>query len=200
VESAIAKLVIVGVMLAALSPPALAQKRILTCKDDKGRTVIADPSDPRCYTPPPGEDAKAADEERKRKAKEAYLACKAEQRSNQSLVSRYPDKQKHDAAREQALSQAEATLTLSQKRMEQLLAERQRLRNEAEFYPKGNLPPKLKRDIDSNTALIEAQTDAIATQKADAAQKNTFYDDELAKLKKLWSPQADRRACVVPPD
>lgn len=198
--SAIARLVIVGVMLAALPPPAPAQKRILTCKDEKGRTVLSDPSDPRCYTPPPSEDAKAADEERKRKAKETYLACKAEQRSNQSLVGRYPNKQKHDAAREQALSQAEATLRISQARMEQLLAERQRLRDEAEFYPKGNLPPKLRRDSDSNAALIEAQAAAITAQKDDAAQKNAFYDDELAKLKKLWSPQADRHGCVAPQD
>src|SRR5439155_26930160 len=121
--------------------------------------------------------------------------CKAEQRSNQSLLSRYPSKDKHDAARHAALSQSEATLRISQARMDQLLAERQRLRNEAEFYPSGNLPPKLRRDIDANTALIEAQTAAIATQNDDAAQKNAFYDEELGKLKKLWLPQGERRGC-----
>lgn len=200
-RSAVVMLIIAGALpglMGATAPPA--NNRIVTCRDAKGQPVLTDPSDPRCYTPPPSEDAKAADEERKRKAKEAYLACKAEQRSNQSLLSRYPSQEKHDAARQQALSQAEATLRISQSRMEQLLAERQRLRNEAEFYPNGNLPPKLRRDIDSNAALIEAQTAAITAQKDDAAQKNAFYDDELAKLRKLWLPQGDRHGCVASPD
>ena len=68
-------------------------------------------------------------------------------------------------------------------------AERKRLLDEAEFYPKGNLPPKLRRDLDGNSAVIEAQLQAIANQKDEAAQKNAFYDDELAKLRKLWDPQ-----------
>ena len=194
-------LIVAGALLglvAAVAPPA--GNRIVTCRDAKGQPVITDPSDPRCYTPPPSEDAKAAVEERRRKDKEAYLACKAEQRSNQGLLSRYPSKDKHDAARQAALSQIESTLRISQTRMEQLLGERQRLHNEAEFYPKGNLPPKLRRDIDSNTALIEAQTAAIATQKDDAAQKNAFYDEELGKLRKLWLPQGERHGCVAPQD
>jgi len=98
------------------------------------------------------------------------------------------------------LSEVDTSLRLSQARLEQLTKERQKLRDEAEFYPKGNLPPKLRRDLDSNSALIDAQTEAIATQKDAAAQKNAFYDDELAALKKLWVPQADRRGCVFPQD
>jgi hypothetical protein len=185
-------------LMGATAPPA--KNRIVTCRDAKGQPVITDPSDPRCYTPPPSEDTKAAIEERKRKDKEAYLACKAEQRSDQSLLSRYPTKDKHDAARQQALSQVETTLRISQDRLNQLGRERQRLRDEAEFYPKGNLPLKLRRDLDSNAALIDAQTEAIATQKDDAALKNKFYDDELVKLKKLWLPQAERHGCVAPAD
>jgi hypothetical protein len=185
-------------LIGATAPPV--KNRIVTCRDAKGQPVITDPSDSRCYTPPPSEDTKAAIEERRRKDKEAYLACKAEQRSDQSLLSRYPTKDKHDAARQQALSQVEATLRISQARLDQLAGERQRLLDEVEFYPNGKLPPKLRRDLDSNTALIEAQTEAIVTQKDDAAQKNKFYDDELIKLKKLWLPQADRHGCAAPPD
>ena len=71
--------------------------------------------------------------------------------------------------------------------------------DEAEFYPNGNLPTKLRRDIDANSAVIEAQLQAIATQKEEAAQKNKFYDDELAKLKKLWLAKgAEGRPCVAP--
>jgi len=173
--------------------------KIQSCKDVNGKQLFTDPSDPRCYKPPLTEPEKAAADEEKRKKLELYNACKAEQRSLQSLLSRYPNKAKHDAARENALSQVEASMRLSTKRMEQLQAERKRLLEEAEFYPSGNLPVKLRRDIDANSAVIAAQTQAIANQKDEAAQKNAFYDDELAKLRTLWLPrQAETRPCVAP--
>ena len=183
---------------AAADPP---RSKILTCKDVNGNPIITDPSDPRCYKPPLTEPEKAAADERKRRDVELYNACKAEQRSLQSLLNRYPNKEKHDAARQAALSQVETSLRLSQRRLEQLHAERKRLLDEAEFYPKGDLPPKLRRDLDANSAVIAAQLQAIANQKDEAAQKNAFYDDELAKLKKLWNPQrGESRACVAPRD
>jgi hypothetical protein len=175
--------------------------KILTCKDASGKTLITDPSDPRCYKPPPGETERAAAEEEKRKQVELYNACKAEQRSLQSLLNRYPDKARHDAARQTALSQVELTIRLSEQRMTQLQGERKRLLDESEFYPSGNLPTKLRRDLDANTAVIAAQTQAIVNQKDEAAQKNAFYDDELAKLKKLWLAKGtDSRPCVAPRD
>jgi len=84
---------------AAADPP---RSKILTCKDVNGNPIITDPSDPRCYKPPLTEPEKAAADERKRRDVELYNACKAEQRSLQSLLSRYPDKAKHDAARRKA--------------------------------------------------------------------------------------------------
>lgn len=174
--------------------------KILTCKDAQGKVLITDPSDPRCYTPPLTPDEIAKQQEEQRIAMEKYRECMAQQRSDQSLVSRYPNKAKHDAARQAALAEIEATLKISQARLDQLLAEQKRLRDEAEFYPNGNLPAKLRRDIDANSALIAAQTEAIAAQKDNAAQKTAFYDGELARLKTLWSPPpgAVARSCVQP--
>jgi len=148
-----------GAAVAADAP----RTKILSCKDGNGRTLITDPSDPRCYTPPLTPDEMAKQEEERRIAMDKYRECMAQQRSDQSLVSRYPNQAKHDAARKAALAEIETTLRISQSRLEQLLVERQRLRNEAEFYPNGNLPAKLKRDTASNTALIHAQNEAIAT-------------------------------------
>ena len=173
--------------------------KILTCKDAQGRTLITDPSDPRCYTPPLTPDEVAKQEEEHRIAMEKYRECMAQRRAEDTLVHRYPNKAKHDAARQAALAEIETTIRISQTRLDQLLAEQQRLRNEAEFYPKGDLPPKLKRDIDANSALVAAQTEAITAQKDNAAQKTAFYDGELAKLQVLWSPRpGDVRACVQP--
>jgi hypothetical protein len=202
--AAVATLIVICAIV--FSSPAIAathpaSSKILSCKDAQGNPLLTDPSDPRCYKPPPSETERAADDERRRKELEAYNACKAEQRSLQSLLNRYPNREKHDAARKAALAQVDAALGVSQGRLEQLQGERKRLLEEAEFYPTGNLPPKLRRDLDGNSAVIEAQLQAIANQRDESAQKNKFYDDELAKLKKLWDPQrAESRACVAPRD
>jgi len=204
-RASVALNIVVACVLAAAVPAAhaapSAPAKIQTCKDAQGRPIASDPSDPRCYRPPLTEPERAAEEERHRKELEAYNACKAEQRSLQSLVNRYPTKEKHDAARQAALSQVDSALRVSEKRLEQLKAERKRLLDEAEFYPSGNLPPKLRRDLEANVALVEAQTMAITNQKEEASQKNSFYDSELAKLQKLWLPQrGDTRGCVAPRD
>ena len=203
---AAAKTLIAACAIVLSAPAAIAatnpsSSKILTCKDAQGNPILTDPSDPRCYKPPPNEAERAVTEERRRRELEAYNACKAEQRSLQSLLSRYPTKDKHDSARRAALLQVESSMAASQKRMERLLEDRKKLLDEAEFYPKGNLPTKLRRDIDANSALIAAQAQAIENQKDEAAQKNAFYDDELLKLRKLWLPhQAETRPCVAPPD
>jgi hypothetical protein len=203
VKSAIASAVILAACLGVAAAPASAQTssrsaRVLSCKDKNGQVIYADPADPRCYQPPKTPDEQAADEARRQKLMEAYRECKARERSDSSLLSRYPNQDKHDAARRQALAEVDAALKISQARLEQLRKEQKRLGEEAEFYPNGNLPPKLKRDLDTNNALIDAQIATIQTQKDGAAQKNAFYDAELAKLKTLWSPQGERRGCVYP--
>ena len=194
----LARLVVAGALpalMGATAPPA----KVLTCKDQRGQTVIADPSDPRCFRPPPNEDQKALEEEQRRKEMEIYLACKAAQRSDQGLLSRYPDRATHDGARQKALDGLGTAMRSSQARIEQLLVERKRLLEEAEFYPDGKLPPKLRRDLDSNGALLEARRQAIANQEAEAANINKFYDDELAKLASLWKPKpGEGRGCVQP--
>ena len=52
----------------------------------------------------------------------------------------------------------------------------------AEFYPKGNLPAKLRRDIDTNSALIAAQTQAIENQKFEQAAKLRDQDAQIQHL------------------
>jgi hypothetical protein len=185
-----------GLTAATQSPPT----KILTCKDAKGQTLITDPSDPRCHKPPLTPDEKAALDLKREKEIEVYNACKAAQRSDQGLITRYPHRAKHDAARQQALEGVAALMRGSELRMKKLLEDRQRLLDEAEFYPDGKLPPKLRRDLETNGALLEAQKQATAKQQEETAQINSFYDAELKQLKTLWTPQAERRGCVRPSD
>jgi len=50
--------------IAATNP---ASSKILTCKDALGNPILTDPSDPRCYKPPPNEAERAVTEERRRR-------------------------------------------------------------------------------------------------------------------------------------
>ena len=199
--AATAEIVVACALVATAGGAAAAESTIRVCKDANGKPVAADKTDPRCFKAPLTPDEQAAVDERKRRENDAYRACKIEQRDLQTLLSRYPNKEKHEAARRAALGELEISMAASKTRMEQLLKERKHLLEETEFYPKGNLPAKLRRDIDTNSALIAAQTLAIENQKAEAAQKNAFYDEQLVKLKKLWLARpADVLPCVAPRD
>ena len=199
--AATAEIVVACALVATAGGAAAAESTIRVCKDANGNPVAADKTDPRCFKAPLTPDEQAAVDERKRRENDAYRACKIEQRDLQTLLSRYPNKEKHEAARRAALGELEISMAASKTRMEQLLKERKHLLEETEFYPKGNLPAKLRRDIDTNSALIAAQTLAIENQKAEAAQKNAFYDEQLVKLKKLWLARpADVLPCVAPRD
>ena len=122
----------------------------------------------------PTRPRKAAAEERRRRELEAYNGCKAEQRSLQSLLNRYPNKEKHDAARIAALDQVETALRLSGFASSSYRRSENACSTKPSSIPNGNLPPKLRRDLDANTAVIAAQLEAIANQKDEAAQKNKF--------------------------
>ena len=199
--AAAAQILVAYALVATAAGAVAAESTINVCKDANGKPVAADKTDPRCFKPPLTPDEQAAVDERKRRENDAYRACKIEQRDLQTLLSRYPNREKHDAARRAALAELDSSMAASQTRLEVLLKERKRLLDEVEFYPKGNLPAKLRRDIDTNSALIAAQTLAIENQREEAAQKNAFYDEQLVKLKKLWLARpADVMPCVPPRD
>jgi hypothetical protein len=78
----------------------------------------------------------------------------------------------------------------SEKRMEELAAERKPLLQEMEFYKGKPLPAKLKQQLDANDAAVEAQRSAIQNQQAELERINRLYDNELARLKRLWAGAA----------
>jgi hypothetical protein len=78
----------------------------------------------------------------------------------------------------------------SEKRMEELAAERKPLLQEAEFYKGKALPAKLKQQLDANDAAVEAQRSAIQNQQAELERINRLYDNELGRLRRLWAGAA----------
>ncbi len=190
----------------AAGPPA---PRIFSCVDAQGKKHVSQSPIPECVDRdivqrnsdgsvrgvirrPPTEKEREAEET---KAREAEMACrdrKIEERAHRNLVKRFPDRARHDAARQEAINDIAKAKELSAKRIELLLAEKKRLDNEREFYPPPlQLPTKLKLAIDKNDSALEAQYKLVSQQEGELGRINKRFDEELELLQKLWrSPPA----------
>jgi hypothetical protein len=194
-------------LLAALAGgEALAQPAgpgIYTCTDDRGRKLTSDRPIAACMhkeqlllnrdgsvrsvIPPTfTAEERAEREARERRAAEERAAQQDAVRRDRNLVARYPNEAAHAKAREAALDSLRLAIAGTERRLEELAKERVPLMNEAEFYVGKPLPAKIKAGLDANDAAMEAQKSAAATQAAELARVNKFYDAELERLRKLW--------------
>ena len=120
-----------------------------------------------------------AELERQRKIKE--------DRADRLLVARFPSEAAHAASRKEALTGADTAIRIAKERIVKLEGERKKLDDEAEFYPGGRpLPTKLKSDMDRNDAALKAQRAFLQNQQGEEARVNELYDEQLARLRKLW--------------
>lgn len=141
---------------------------------------------------PPTEKERETEEARTREAEAACRDRKIEERANRSLVKRFPDRARHELARQEAIDDISKSMRISAARIELLLRDKKRLDAEKEFYPPPmQLPTKLKLEIDKNDSALEAQNKLVIQQKDELQRINKRFDEELALLQKLWrSPPA----------
>ncbi len=191
-----------------VAQPVAAQKAaggaIYSCVDDRNRRLTADRPIPECtarqqqllnrdgslraVVPPTlTADERAAREARERAEQQARAAQADAVRRDRNLVARYPDEERHRAAREAALDTVRLAIRATETRMKELSAERKPLKDEAEFYAGRTLPPKLRAALDANDAAVDAQRAAAANQQAELGRINRLYDAELERLRRLWS-------------
>jgi hypothetical protein len=191
-----------------LAPTALAQAApqsgIYTCLDDKGRRLTSDRPIAECsakeqrvlnrdgslkaiHPPTLTADERADKEARDRKAAEARAAQADAVRRDRNLVARYPNEEAHAKAREAALDTVRLAIKASEARVKGLATERKPLLDEAEFYQGRALPLKLRQQLDANDAAVEAQRGLMATQEAELVRIHKLYDQELARLRRLWA-------------
>lgn len=194
-------------LLAGGPTVAWAQGRIYTCVDAKGRRLTSDRPIPECMDRaqdlrnsdgsvrgqlPPSMTAeeRAAFEEAQRAQLAREAARKDAIRHDRNLLARYPDDAAHQRARQAALEPLEAALKSTDRRLATLASERKALEDEAEFYRGRELPRKLKLRFDDNKAAHDAQRTSAANQHAELQRINARYDEELARLRKLWAGAA----------
>jgi len=197
-------LAVAAAAAAAQQPPAAPASGIYTCTDDKGRRLTSDRPIPECtakeqrvlnrdgslkavHPPSYTADERAALEAEARQRAEARAAQADAVRRDRNLLARFPNQKAHDKAREAALDSLRTGIKASEQRLAALEKERKPLMDETEFYVGKPLPAKLKQQIDANDATTEAQRSLVANQKAEMVRVTKLYDEELERLRKLWS-------------
>lgn len=135
---------------------------------------------------------RAAEEEKARRAAEERNRQAEEKRRDKALLARYPDRAVLDKERNQAIAAIEEVIATANRRLVELGDERGKLDGELEFY-KGDIakaPASLKRRIDENEQNVAAQKRFIADQEEEKKRTNGRFDEELGRLKPLWSQAA----------
>ncbi len=181
--------------------------RIYTCTDAQGRRLTSDRPIPDCtgreqrqlnldgsvrrLLPPTLTAEERAEREATERRVAQQRAAQADAvRRDRNLVARFPDEAAHRKARESALDTVRLAIRASELRTKELIAERKPLQDEAEFYKGRPLPARLKQQMDANDAGLAAQKESSANQHDELARINGLYDQELERLRRLWSGAA----------
>ena len=150
----------------------------------------ADGSVRRILPPSMTAEERAAAEEKRRREQLEERTRRDAIRHDRNLLSRYPDIERHNEAREAALEPVRSAMQSTDKRMEELERERRQLREEAEFYKGRELPRPLRHKIEQNQVATQAQKDAMQSHQAENRRINASFDQELARLRQLWNGAA----------
>ena len=188
----------------AQKPPVIAG--VYTCVDAKGRKLTADRPIPECsdreqqVLNPSGTVKtkvgptltaleRSALEQKVKKEEEEQGRLGDEKRRERALLIRYPNKGVHDQERAEALSQIAAVVKAASTRMDELGRQRVSIDAEMEFYKKdpNKAPAYLRRQLEENTQSHAVQQRFIAEQESEAKRVNARFDDELARLRQLWT-------------
>lgn len=187
-----------------LGGSALAQQ-IYSCVDAKGRTITADRPIAECADrtqralspsgmfrhqigPTLTAHEQALQDEKDRRAAELRARENEDRRRDKALLLRYPAPEVHDRERAAALLQIDEVIKVSGKRRVELANQRKSLANEMEFYVNqpSRAPVSLKRRLEENQSSVAVLQRFIVEQEQEKKRINQRFDEELAKLRKLW--------------
>lgn len=201
----------VGVILACMCAGGWAQTPpsaggVYTCIDAKGRKLTADRPIPECTDREqkilnPSGTVKArvgptltaqerADLELKEKREiEERSRTADEKRRDRALLTRYPSKTIHDQERQEALTQIGVVIQAAKNRLEELIKQRAAVDAEMEFYKNdpSKAPAYVRRQQEENIQSQAVQRRFIGEQEGEIKRLNARFDDELVRLRQLWT-------------
>lgn len=179
---------------------------VYTCVDAKGRKLTADRPIPECTDreqhvlnpsgtvkakvgPTLTAQERAEQEQRDRRALEEQNRLAEEKRRDRALLTRYPNKAMHDKERSEALEQIAVVIKAATTRLDELVKQRVSIEEEMEFYKKDptKAPAYLKRQQEENAQSQAVQKRFISEQESEIRRVNARFDDELVRLRQLWT-------------
>jgi transcriptional regulator of heat shock response len=195
-----------GVACCAWAQSAPAVGGVYTCVDAKGRKLTADRPIAECtdreqkILNPSGTVQsrvgptltaleRTALEQKAKKEAEELGRIGDEKRRDRALLIRYPNKGMHDQERAEALAQIAVVIKAASTRSDELARQRVAIDGEMEFYKKDptKAPAYLRRQLEENIQSQAVQKRFIAEQEAEARRVNVRFDDELTRLRQLWT-------------
>ena len=182
---------------------------IYTCVDSKGRTITADRPIIECLDraqreltrsglvkrnigPTLTAAEQAIEDEKNKQLAEQRVREIEEKRRDRALLQRYPTRESHDQERALAISQVDDILKAAHKRMRELFDQGKDISSEYEFYAKdpSRAPILLKLRRQDNESNLLAQQKFMADQEQEKRRINQRFDEELFRLKPLWTLRA----------
>ena len=179
---------------------------VYTCVDGKGRKLTADRPIPECTDreqkvlnpsgtvqarigPTLTAQERAALEQKAKKEAEDAARIGDEKRRDRALLARYPSKAVHDNERTEALAQITVVVKAATTRSDELARQRVAIDAEMEFYKKdpSKAPAYIRRQLEENIQSQAVQKRFIAEQEAESRRVNVRFDDELTRLRQLWT-------------
>ena len=160
---------------------------IRECFDREQKVLNPDGSQRQVVGPAMTAEERAAYEEAERAKMLAEAARRDAVRQDRNLMARYRSEEAHRKARENAIEPSVAAIRSGEHRLEQLAQERKQLDNEAEFFSGREMPRSLRLKYEQNDTAARAQREAIEQQRTEMQRVNAMFDEELARLRKLWA-------------
>jgi hypothetical protein len=167
--------------------PVTSDRPIAKCEGEQ-RIVNPDGSAYRLMPAPQTEEERAAADAKLQEESAADTARALQARRDRLLLTRYPNERKFNEARKDSSDSLHASIHEAESRIAQLAADRKKLQGEAALYAGKALPSKLKSAIDSSDASLASEKEVLQDREADLTRTDKLYDDDLARLKKLWPP------------
>lgn len=182
---------------------------IYTCVDSKGRRITSDRPIVECLdreqhklgntgivrqVVPPSytADERAKLESKQRAENEIKARAAEEKRRERALLIRYPNQSVHDKERAEAMAQIDEVIAAVNKREAALAQQRKEVDAEMEFYQSdpSKAPFWLRRKLEDSEKQMVVQKRFLEEQAQEKLRINQRFDEELTKLRQLWSPQA----------
>lgn len=179
---------------------------VYTCVDAKGRKLTADRPIAECtdreqqVLNPSGTVKtkvgptltaleRTAQEQKAKREAEEQARVGDEKRRDRALLIRYPNKGVHDQERAEALAQIAVVIKAASNRSDELARQRVAIDSEMEFYKKdpSKAPAYLRRQLEENIQSQAVQKRFIAEQEAETRRVNARFDDEMVRLRQLWT-------------